>query len=167
MKKFEDEPDTILSLASVTLDDAKEINSMLLNETGSMIFDGVALLNIDAYSRAYVDTCNCPSDEEVIERKALWATLLRIGSALSILGSTYILLSLVSTSTRRKKNLPLLFNRSIALFWGRWAAPASPPGDFEKYYSQGRSQKNKAVPVPTISNTNQLLLFFYLSTMGY
>lgn len=152
MKKFEDEPDTILSMASVTMDDAKEINSMLRNETGALIIDGVALLNIDAYSRAYVDACNCPSDEEVLERKALWATLLRVGCALSILGSTYILLSLVSTSTRRKKNLSLLFNRlllsiccfdilaSIALFWGRWAAPASPPGDFQKYYSQGRSQ---------------------------
>ncbi|CAJ1949929.1 unnamed protein product [Cylindrotheca closterium] len=149
-QKFDEEPDTNLSLASVMLEDAKEINSMFQNETDALIVDGLILLTIDVSSRAYIDTCNCRQDVTDVERKRTWAILFRVSSSLSILGSTYILLSLVGTSARRKKNMPLLFNRllfsiccfdilsSVALFCGRWAAPSSPPGDFEKYYSQER-----------------------------
>mmetsp|Transcript_30360 Transcript_30360/g.72783 ORF Transcript_30360/g.72783 Transcript_30360/m.72783 type:complete len:240 (-) Transcript_30360:1264-1983(-) len=77
-QKLDDEPDTNLSLASVTMDDAKEIDSMLRNETGALITDGAILLTIDAYSRAYVDTCICRKDEEDLKRKRLWSTLLRV-----------------------------------------------------------------------------------------
>lgn len=153
MTKGDDEPDTNLSLASIQRDDAIAINNMLRNNTGVSISEGVVLLRIDAYSRAYIDTCNCTEDETVAERKRMWTITLRVSSVLSILGSNYIILSLIGTGARRKKNLQLLFNRllisiccfdiisSFAIFWGAWAEPSQPPGDFEKFYSQGWSPK--------------------------
>lgn len=72
--------------------------------------------------------------------------MLRISSGLSIVGSFYVLLSLIGTKERRQEKLPSLFNRillglcvtdllgSFALLFGQWAMPSLPPGDFDAYY---------------------------------
>ena len=102
-------------------------------------------MTIDAVSRAFIDVCDCPADNEQLFKD--WTLILRISSSLSIIGSMYIIYNLAGSMERRLRNMPLLFNRlllatsfcdlisSIAIFVGRWAFATTPPGDFERYFS--------------------------------
>lgn len=106
------------------------------------------LISIDAASRPYIALCDCEDDED-IEPNPEWAVQLRLSGVLSIIGSLYILISLAGTKSRRATNLQLLFNRlllgvslstllsSIGFAVGPAAFGSSPPGDFERFYSQG------------------------------
>mmetsp|Transcript_45000 Transcript_45000/g.108823 ORF Transcript_45000/g.108823 Transcript_45000/m.108823 type:complete len:584 (-) Transcript_45000:370-2121(-) len=138
-----DIPNPNLSVAVVSFEDGQAIERAIssnLNETT----DGYSM-RIDAVSRAIFDDSGVIADSI-----RLWVVLTRISSALSIVGSIYVLVNLVGTKQRRKDNLQSLFNRqllaistsdvisSIAIFVGSWATPSSPPGNFEGYYSQRR-----------------------------
>lgn len=129
------------------------------------------VFEIDAVSRSILDICTCNSSlakKDTSDDKHLsvnlkqcgceilnsedqhikMSRLLRVGGALSFLGSGYVLLSLIGSKRRRSRSLQLLFNRlllcisiadmcsSLGMVVGNLAFPSTPPGDFAGYHSQ-------------------------------
>eukprot|EP00980_Cylindrotheca_fusiformis_P009394 scaffold2053_cov112-Cylindrotheca_fusiformis.AAC.9 len=151
MRKDKKSPDTNLGLASVTIEDVEAIRNMIpdggQNRT-SLTTAGI-VVSVDAVSRSFVDCCDCEDRCEHSEHDfKRWMVFLRVGSGLSLIGSTYVFLSLIGTRKRRSESMGILFNRlllgicisdafsSIAMLLGSWPMQSSPPGDYEGSISQ-------------------------------
>eukprot|EP00980_Cylindrotheca_fusiformis_P028518 scaffold22607_cov123-Cylindrotheca_fusiformis.AAC.15 len=110
----------------------------------SLTTDGV-IVSVDAVSRSFIDASD---SEHTAEDAKLWMIFLRVSSGLSLVGSIYVLSSLIGTRERRSGSMDLLFNRlllgicifdilsSTAMLLGSWPMQASPPGDYEGNVSQ-------------------------------
>jgi hypothetical protein len=132
------------------------IKNRFTGQNTTNLDSGGVLVKIDAVSRSILDVCDCNSNTvELLGNYTtveveLWITLTRVMSSLSLIGSLYVFFSLVGTKKRRSKHMRSIFNRlllgicisdimsSIPMIVATWAVPASPPGDFEGYYSQAR-----------------------------
>ncbi|CAJ1949933.1 unnamed protein product [Cylindrotheca closterium] len=143
--KYDEELDSTLALATVTLDDGDAIKNRFGDETVSSIATGSILVTVDATSRFILDTS---ITLEHIERGATTIiTMTQISAFLSFIGSVYVLYTLVGNKQRRSKSMRVPFNRlllaisiadlmsSLAMMVAGWATPTAPPGNYEGYYS--------------------------------
>ncbi|CAJ1956221.1 unnamed protein product [Cylindrotheca closterium] len=146
--KYDEELDSTLALATVTLDDGDAIKNRFGDETVSSIATGSILVTVDATSRFILDTS---ITLEHIERGATTIiTMTQISAFLSFIGSVYVLYTLVGNKQRRSKSMRVPFNRlllaisiadlmsSLAMMVAGWATPTAPPGNYEGYYSNER-----------------------------
>lgn len=139
--------------------------------------NGGVFIRIDATSRAIFDYCDC-RDEDKLSTTLL---VLRLTSIVSILGSAYIVFSLIGTKQRRSRNPNSTFTRlliaicvsdilsSSAFSFGSSLVPATPPGEFEEIFSQELwdSQYPGAIGTPVTCTAQGFFLHFGLCSSTF